>query len=168
MFFRVFRGPTQNDSLVNILSQQFKRIKCVAPTNASLPQRDPGGSHPIEQQRREAIATIGQLANEPLERQDFFEAFEILHCAEKCAMQLLESTDATLRDQQTAILLIRNLALFEFRIDHQADANQRLDQIDQHLNRLDSQDRTTPEPSRQEWIASQRHELSQLRSARKK
>lgn len=120
------------------------------------------------QQRREAIATIGQLANEPLERQDFFEAFEILNCAEKCAMQLLESTDATLRDQQTAILLIRNLALVEFRIDHQADANQRLDQIDQNLNRLDSQDRANPEPGRQEWISSQRHELSQLRSAVKK
>lgn len=115
--------------------------------------------------RREAIATVGQLANEPLEKKKFSDAFEILRVAEECATQLLESTETKLPDHQAAILLLRNLALVDFQLDRQSDAFQRLDQIDHTLQRLETSARSIPEPVLNEWLASQRRELSELRSA---
>ncbi|MCX7419490.1 MAG: protein kinase [Planctomycetia bacterium] len=114
---------------------------------------------------RKAIATIGQLANELLEKQEFPEAHELLHGAANWAAQLLDSSDSTLSDQQNAILLLGNLALVEYRLARQSEANQRLDQVEQALLRLEVQSRTVTEAAREVWITSQRRKLSELRSA---
>lgn len=117
------------------------------------------------QQLREAIAAVGQLANELLERQRFMEAFAILDPAAAWAERLLGADDVTFADQQAAVLLFRNLALVELRLDRRTEAEQRFEQLDQTLSRLENEDRTSPQAGRHDWILSQRRELSALRTA---
>ena len=116
-------------------------------------------------QLREALAAVGRLANELLEHHEFTEAFAILDPAANWAERLLDTADVTFADQQAAVLLLRNLALVEHRLDRRTEAARRFEQLGQTLSRLETDDQTSPQVGRKEWITSQRRELSELQSA---
>ena len=116
-------------------------------------------------QLREALAAVGRLANELLEHHEFTEAFAILDPAANWAERLLDTADVTFADQQAAVLLLRNLALVEHRLDRRTEAARRFEQLGQTLSRLETDDQTSPQTGRKEWITSQRRELSELQSA---
>ncbi len=116
-------------------------------------------------QLREALTAVGRLANEFFAREEFVEAFEVLDPAATWAERLLNAVDATFDDQQAAVLLLRNLALVEYRLDRRTEAERHFGQLEQSLSRLEIEDRMFPQLGRQEWINLQRRKLSELRAA---
>ena len=120
---------------------------------------------PSSRQLREALAAVGRLANELLEQHELAEAFAVLDPAANWAEQLFDADDVTFADQQAVVLLLRNLALVEHRLERRTEAEQRFEQLDQTLSRLEIRDRASPQAGRQDWITSQRRELAELRTA---
>jgi hypothetical protein len=117
------------------------------------------------QQLRDALAAAGRLANDLLEHQEFAMAETVLEPATAWAERLLATPGITFADQQTAVLLFRNVTIVERQLDRRADAEQRWEQLSQVLLRMEADERTTTQIGWQEWITAQRRELMELRRA---
>lgn len=122
-------------------------------------------SESSSRQLREALAASGRLANDLLERREFAEAFLVLDPAAVWADRLLKAEDVTFTDQQSAVLVFRNLAVVARRLNRRAEAEHRLEQLEQLLSRLEAVKRQPAQAEQEDWITSQRRLLVELRMA---
>lgn len=116
-------------------------------------------------QQRDALAAVGRLANDLLERDQLADAFAVLDPAAAWAERLLNSDDLTFADQQEAVLLLRNLTLVALRLDRRADATRRCEELEQRLAQLEADPRVTPRNDWADWIAGQRRAVEDLKQA---